>query len=80
MRLVAIRKGTAPKHGLRGSARRDQSLLPGAEAGDREMGACLSDTAGLCHLPADHEDALPRVDPQGTGRQRPEHGLGRRHS
>jgi hypothetical protein len=80
MRLVAIRKGTAPKHALRGSARRNRSLLLSAEAGDREMGTCLSDTAGLCHLPADREDALPRVDPQGTGRQRPELDRGRWHS
>jgi hypothetical protein len=59
---------------------RERSLLPGAGAGDCEMGTCIPDTVGLCRLPAGCEDGLPRVDLQGTGSQRPEVDLGRQHS
>lgn len=81
MRLVAIGKGAVPKHALRGSEMRDWSLPRGAWAGNRDMGTCIPEAAGLCRrLPAGREDGLPRADRRGTGHQRPELDLGCRYS
>ena len=73
------REGAVPKHALRGSEMRDRGLLRGAWAGNRDMGTCIPETAGLRRLPAGREDGLPRADHRGTGHQRPELDLGRRH-